>query len=43
MSAEPNKSLMARVEHAVATLLEHDGRVTYLSLLAELGVLTPGM
>ncbi len=41
MSAEPNKSLMARVERAVATLLERDGRITYLSLLAELGVLTP--
>ena len=42
MSAEPNKSLMARVERAVAALLERDGRLTYLSLLAELGVLTPG-
>ncbi len=40
MGFEPNKNLMARVERAVAALLERDGHVTYPAFLCELGVLT---
>lgn len=40
MGVEPNKNLMARVERAVAALLERDGHLTYPALLCELGVLT---
>jgi hypothetical protein len=37
---EPNKRLMARVERAVAAVLEREGHLTYPALLSELGVLT---
>ncbi len=40
MSREPNKNLMARVERAVAAILQRDGHLTYPALLCELGVLT---
>lgn len=40
MSHERNKNLMARVERAVAAVLERDGHLTYPSMLCELGVLT---
>lgn len=40
MSREPNNSLMARVERAVATVLERDGHLTYPLILCELGALT---
>ncbi len=40
MSRDPNNNLMARVERAVATVLQRDGHLTYPALLCELGVLT---
>ena len=40
MSFEPNKNLMARVERAVAAVLQREGHLTYPALLCELGVLT---
>lgn len=39
MSSEPNKNLVARVERAATSLLARNGRLTYLALLVELGVL----
>jgi hypothetical protein len=37
---EPNKNLTARVERAVAAVLQREGHLTYPALLCELGVLT---
>ena len=40
MAFEPNKNLTARVERAVAAVLQREGHLTYPALLCELGVLT---
>jgi len=41
MSSNPNIKLLDRVNRAVSALIEREGRVTYPSLLCEMGVLTP--
>lgn len=40
MAFEPNKTLTARVERAVAAVLRREGHLTYPALLCDLGVLT---
>lgn len=41
MTSNPNIKLLDRVNRAVSALIEREGRVTYPSLLCEMGVLTP--
>ena len=41
MSFQPNKQLTDRVERAALALLARDGRLTYPTLLRELGILSP--
>jgi hypothetical protein len=41
MAKVPNQNLMKRVEHAVFSVLDREGRLTYSTLLIELGHLSP--